>query len=118
MKIMIVIIGILTILAGILPFLDGFGILPAGVPSSGPVYSGIIIIIGVIGLLYTKKIGLLTSQKFTVSILALLIIFGGLIPFLVSMNWIPSTVPSSGPVYSGIIILIGVIAVFYGKKQF
>ena len=89
MKTMIVIIGILTILAGVLPFLDGFGILPAIVPTSGPVYSGIIILIGVIGLLYAnKKFGLLASQKLIVSVLALLI------------------------------ILIGIIAVIYGKKQF
>ena len=119
MKTMIVIIGLLTILAGVLPFLDGFEILPATVPTSGPVYSGIIILIGVIGLLYAnKKFGLLASQKFIVSVLALLIIFGGIIPFISSMNLLPSYVPSSGSVYSGIIILIGVIAVFYGKKQF
>lgn len=115
MKIMIVFIGLLTILAGVLPFFEGFGV----VPSSGPVYSGIIILIGIIAFWYAiKTFGLWASQKFIVSVLALLIILGGIVPFLVSMNLIPSTVPSSGPVYSGIIILIGVIAVIYGKKQF
>jgi len=118
MKTMIVIIGILTILAGILPFLDGFGILPAGVPSSGPFYSGMIILIGVIGFLYANKtFGLWASQKFVVSVLAILTIFGGIIPFINSMNLLPSYVPSSGPLYSGLIILIGIIAVIYGKKQ-
>ena len=115
MRIMIVFIGLLTILAGVLPFFDGFGV----VPSSWPVYSGIIILIGVIAFWYAvKTFGLWGSQKFITAVLALLIIFGGLIPFLVSTKFIPSTVPSSGPVYSGIIILIGVIAVIYGKKQF
>ena len=115
MRIMIVFIGLLTILAGVLPFFDGFGV----VPSSWPVYSGIIILIGVIAFWYAvKTFGLWGSQKFITAVLALLIIFGGLIPFLVSMKFIPNTVPSSGPVYSGIIILIGVIAVIYGKKQF
>ena len=115
MRIMIVFIGLLTILAGVLPFFDGFGV----VPYSGPVYSGIIILIGVIAFWYAiKTFGLWASQKFVVSVLAILTIFGGLIPFLVSMNLIPSTVPSSGPVYSAIIILIGIIAVIYGKKQF
>ena len=114
MRIMIVFIGLLTILAGVLPFFDGFGM----VPSSGPVYSGIIILIGVIAFWYAvKTFGLWVSQKFIVSVLALLIILGGIVPFLVSMNLIPSTVPSSGPVYSAIIILIGIIAVLYGAKQ-
>ena len=114
MKIMIVFIGMLTILAGVLPFFNGFGV----VPSSGPVYSGIIIFIGFIALWYAiKTFGLWASQKFIVSVLALLIILGGIVPFLVSMKLIPSTVPSSGPVYSGIIILIGIIAVLYGAKQ-
>ncbi len=93
MKIMIVFIGLLTILAGVLPFFEGFGV----VPFSGPVYSGIIILIGVIAFWYAvKTFGLWGSQKFITAVLAL----------------------SSGPVYSGIIILIGVIAVVYGKKQF
>jgi len=70
-------------------------------------------------LLYAnKKFGLLASQKFVVSVLALLIILGGIVPFLVSMKLIPITIPSSGSIYSGIIILVGVVAVFYGKKQF
>jgi len=118
MKIMIVIIGLLTILAGILPFLDGFGILPAGVPTSGLFYSGIIILIGIIGFLYANKtFGLWGSQKFVVSVLAILTIFGGIIPFLVSMKLVSVSIPSSGPVYSAIIILIGIIAVLYGAKQ-
>jgi len=114
MKIIIVFIGMLTILAGVLPFFNGFGM----VPFSGPVYSGMIILIGFIALWYAvKTFGLWASQKFIVSVLALLIILGGIVPFLVSMKLIPSTVPSSGPVYSGIIILIGIIAVLYGAKQ-
>jgi hypothetical protein len=48
MKIMIVIIGILTIFAGILPFFANFKVLPASIPTSGPIYLGIIILIGMI----------------------------------------------------------------------
>ena len=114
MKIIIVFIGMLTILAGVLPFFNGFGV----IPFAGPIYLGSIIFIGVIAFLYAvKTFGLWGSQKFITAMLALLIIFGGLIPFLVTMSLIPSTVPSSGPVYSGIIILIGIIAVLYGAKQ-
>ena len=114
MKIIIVFIGMLTILAGILPFFEGFGV----VPFSGPVYSGMIILIGLAALWYAiKKFGLWASQRFITAVLALLIIFGGLIPFLESINLIPSTFPSSGPVYSAIIILIGFIALVYGFKQ-
>ncbi|MDD5086295.1 MAG: hypothetical protein PHV16_00940 [Candidatus Nanoarchaeia archaeon] len=116
MKIMIVFIGLLTIMAGVLPFFNGFGI----IPSSGPIYSGIIVIIGLIALWYgIKALGLWGSQKFIVAVIGIFIILGGLIPFLVSMSWIPSTIPSSGMYYSGIIIAIGLIALFYGfKKQF
>jgi len=120
MKIMIVIIGILTIFAGILPFLDSFGILPAGVPSSGPFYSGVIILIGIIGVLYgiKSKMWSKASHRFIASCLGILIIFGGIIPFLSSMKLIPSLIPSSGPLYSGLIILIGILAVFYGAKKY
>jgi hypothetical protein len=115
MKIMIVFIGLLTIMAGVLPFFDGFGL----VPSSGPVYSAIIVVIGLIALLYgIKSFGLWASQKFITAVLAVMIIFGGLIPFLQSMNLIPSMIPGSGPIYSGIIILIGLMALVYGFKQF
>jgi hypothetical protein len=34
------------------------------------------------------------------------------------MNLIPSMIPGSGPIYSGIIILIGLMALVYGFKQF
>lgn len=115
MKIMIVIIGLLTLLAGVLPFLAGFGILPAGVPTSGVFYSGLIIIIGVIGILYGIRPHILIFQdKFIVSALGILIVFGGILPFLTEVNIIPKSIPASGPLYSGIITFIGIITLCYG----
>jgi len=113
MIIMIVIIGLLTLLAGVLPFLDGFGILPAIVPTSGVIYSGLVILIGAIGFLYGIKSRFLRfKDKFVISILGILVIFGGLLPFLINMNLIPNVIPVSGPIYSGIMTLIGVITLY------
>lgn len=115
MKMMMIIIGLLTVLAGVLPFLKGFGILPAGVPTSGVFYSGLIIIIGVIGLLYGIRPHILIfKDKFIVSALGILIIFGGVLPFLTEINVIPKLIPASGPLYPGIITFIGIITICYG----
>ncbi len=113
MMIMIVIIGLLTLLAGILPFLAGFGILPSIVPTSGVFYSGLVILIGIIGFLYGIKSRFLRfKDKFVISALGILVIFGGLLPFLIDMNLIPKVVPVSGPIYSGIMTFIGIITLY------
>jgi len=113
MMIMIVIIGLLILFAGILPFLAGFGILPAIVPTSGVIYSGLVILIGVIGFLYGIKSRFLRFQdKFVISVLGILVIFGGLLPFLINMNLIPNVIPVSGPIYSGIMTFIGIISLY------
>jgi len=113
MIIMIVIIGLLTLLAGILPFLDGFGILPVIIPTSGMYYSGIIVLIGIIGIFYGIKTQFLVfKHKFVIFILGILVIFGGLFPFLVDMNLIPGLIPTSGPIYSGVMSLIGLITMY------
>jgi len=113
MIIMIVIIGLLTLLAGILPFLAGFGILPAIVPTSGIFYSGLVVLIGVIGFLYGIKSRFLQfKDKFVISALGILVIFGGVLPFLAERNLIPTSIPVSGPIYSGIMTLIGVITLY------
>jgi len=113
MKIMITVIGILIILAGVLPFLDNFGILPDIVPIEQPGYQFIIIAVGILGLLY----GLINSmlfgaEKFVTIALALLTILGGILPFI--QNFLPAIIPTSGPLYSGLIIVIGVIGMIYG----
>jgi len=60
MKIMISIIGILIILAGVLPFLNNYGILPSYIPSEQPGYQFVIIAVGILGLLY----GVMNSMLF------------------------------------------------------
>ena len=113
MKIMITIIGILVVLAGILPFLDNFGILPENIPVEKPGYQFIIIAVGIIGLLYGIMNSMLFgAEKFVTISLALLTILGGILPFI--QNFVPAIIPVSGPLYSGLIIVIGVIGMIYG----
>ena len=112
MKIMISILGILIILAGILPFLSNVGILPASVPTTKPGYQIIIISIGILGLVYGIINRLIFGFEKVVTIaIALLTILGGIIPFL--QNYLPEII-TTGPLYSGIIIAIGIIGLIYG----
>ena len=113
MKIMITIIGVLIILAGILPFLSNFGILPSFVPIEKPGYQFIIIAIGIVALMYGFLNSMLFgTEKFVTIALALLTVLGGLLPLI--QNFIPAIIPTTGPLYSGIIIVIGVIGLIYG----
>lgn len=113
MKIMITVLGILIILAGILPFLSNIGILPASIPVQKPGYQFIIVAVGILGLLYGVMNSMLFgTEKFVTIAIALLTILGGILPFI--QNFVPAIVPTSGPVYSLIIIVIGVIGVIYG----
>jgi len=113
MKIMITIIGILIILAGVLPFLSNFGILPAVVPVEKPGYHFIIIAVGIIGLLYgVLNSYLFGSEKIVTIALGLLTILGGILPFI--QNFVPAIIPTTGPLYSGLIVVIGVIGMIYG----
>ena len=113
MKIMITILGVLIILAGILPFLNNFGALPSFIPTSKPGYQFIIIAVGIIGLIY----GLMNSlvfgtEKFVTIAIGLLTILGGILPFI--QNFLPAVIPTSGILYSGLIIVIGIIGIIYG----
>mgnify|MGYP004307021733 CR=1 FL=1 len=113
MKIMITIIGILIILAGILPFLDNFKLLPEFIPTEKPTYQFIIIAVGVIGLLYGVLNSMLFgAEKFVTIALALLTVLGGILPFI--QNFVPAIIPTTGPLYSGLIIIIGAIGMVYG----
>jgi len=113
MKIMITVLGILIILAGILPFLSNIGILPAAIPVEKPGYQFIIIAVGIIGLLYGVMNSMLFGTEKIVTIaIALLTILGGILPFI--QNFVPAIVPTSGPVYSIIIVVIGIVGMIYG----
>ena len=58
-------------------------------------------------------------MRWMLTFVGLLTILGGLWPLLNSTTIIPEAlnfVPSEGPIYQGIIILIGLIAVIYGVR--
>ena len=113
MKIMISVLGILIILAGILPFLSNFGIIPASIPTEKPGYQFIIITIGILGLIYGLFNNLIFGfEKLATISIALLTVLGGVLPFL--QNFLPAIIPTSGPLYSGLIIVIGIIGLIYG----
>ena len=110
---MIVILGILIILAGVLPFLSNFGILPSSIPVQKPGYQFIIVAVGIIGLLYGAMNSMLFgTEKFVTIAIGLLTILGGILPFI--QNFVPAAIPTSGPVYSIIIIVIGIVGIIYG----
>ena len=56
-------------------------------------------------------------MKFMITLVGLLTVFGGLLPFLSEMQFIPEYIPVSGPGYQGIIIALGVLGVIYGLRQ-
>jgi len=112
MKIMITFLGVLIILAGVLPFLGNLGIVPSSLGSQ-PGYQFSIIAVGIIALLYGVLNSLLFGfEKFVTIIIAILTIFGGIIPFI--QNFMPAFLPVTGPLYSGLIVIIGVIGLIYG----
>jgi hypothetical protein len=113
MKIMISVLGVLIVLAGVIPFLSNFGVLPEFIPVENPGYSFIIITIGILGLIYGAFNSLLFGfEKFATIAIAALTLFGGILPFI--QSFLPEIIPTSGPLYSGIIILIGIIGLIYG----
>lgn len=115
MKVQMIFISILIILAGILPFLGGFNIVPSSLITA-PGYQFIIIAVGFISLIYgviSKMI--FGTEKFVLIAIGLMTILGGLLPFV--QNYIPITTPTSGILYSGIIILIGVASFIYGASK-
>lgn len=113
MKIMIIVLGLLIILAGVLPFLSNFGLLPAAIPADKPGYQFIIIAVGIIGLIYSVMNSMLFgTEKFVTIAIALLTILGGILPFI--QNFVPAGIPTSGLLYSAMIIVIGIIGMIYG----
>ena len=55
MKAFLILIGIITIVIGLLPFLIDLGVIPSDMPSSGLIYQGIIVLIGIIIVFFGKK---------------------------------------------------------------
>ena len=115
MKIMVSVISVLIILSGVLPFLgeSGLNILPSSIPTTGWGYSLIIIFIGAAGLIYGIVNGLLMGiEKFVLISVAIMTILGGILPFISSLVSLP--LPVEGVMYSGLIIIIGLIGLVYG----
>ena len=111
MKLVITIIGTLTILAGILPLVSP--VLPSFIPTTSPGYQFLIIAIGILGLLYAAFNSMLFgTEKFATMALALLTIAGGILPFI--QNFVPLGLPTTGIIYSGIIVVIGIVGIAYG----
>ena len=111
MKIMITVIGILTLLAGLLPIISP--VLPSFIPTTSPGYQFLIITVGIIGLLYASFNSMLFgTEKFVTISLALLTIAGGILPFI--QNFVQLGIPTTGIIYSGIIVVIGIVGIIYG----
>lgn len=115
MKIMITILSILILLAGVLPFLgvEGINIIPNTIPTKGMGYSTIVIIIGVIGVAYgflNKMV--MGFERFVTIAIGLLTVLGGILPVLSSS--IPDFIPTAGPLYYGLIIILGLVGLVYG----
>ena len=111
MKIMITFIGILTVLAGILPIASG--ILPSFIPTTNPGYQFLIIAIGIIGLMYAAfNPYLFGTEKFATIALAIITILGGILPFI--SNFVSLGIPTTGILYSGMIVVIGIVGIIYG----
>jgi len=119
MKIMMVILSLLVILAGIVPFFgeDGLGLLPKAIPASGAGYSAAIIIIGALGILYALASRMIMGVEKLVTIaIGSLTILGGILPFMKD-SLIPA-IPTSGPAYSIVLIIIGILGLVYGFMHF
>ena len=115
MKVMITILGLLIVFAGAIPFLgaDSLNVLPESIPSSGMGYSILIMVIGAVGLVYgiiNKMI--MGAERVITIIIGLLTALGGVLPLI--SEFVPAFIPTTGPIYSGIIIIVGLIGFVYG----
>ncbi len=121
MKAMMMFIGVITFFAGILPFVSQYlvGVLPAiaAVPTSGIYYSVMIIVIGLVALIYgAKNHNIFGAQKMLAIMVGLLIVLGGILPFIAGMNLVPYIgMVSSGPLYYGVIIFLGLATILYAN---
>jgi hypothetical protein len=111
-----VFIGLLVIIAGVMPI-----VAPSiGIPESfttGYIYAGIIVLIGIIGIVISLRqmSQMMAGSKTMTVILSLLTIVGGLIPLLRSLipglSFLGFLV---GLPYQILIIVVGVVALIFG----
>ncbi|MFC1697436.1 hypothetical protein ACFL1H_03830 [Nanoarchaeota archaeon] len=121
MKIGMSIIGLLVIIAGVLPLLTGVIALPDFLVG-GTIHSGVITLIGVVGLIYgfTSMDLMDFAQKFIMIILALLTIVAGVLPFI--YNLLPNSLSflqyiMAAPYAQIFIIAVGAGTLIYGVTQ-
>ncbi len=118
MRMILSTIGLLIVLAGIIPLLNALkiNILPA-VFTNSYVYMGIIVLVGIIGMIYVAaSMMLMPEQKAIFGFLALLTIIGGVLPLLA--KFLPAIAfLASGIIHSVVIIVIGAVAIIYGMMQ-
>ena len=114
MKFKIVFIGLITMIAGLFPLLDALNIMGSPIPTEGWSYAIILIVIGVVDLLYSflAHIDLLGFQHVVTGVFALGTMALGLFPFLHAS--LPSWLPTSGAVYFGVILGLGMVELIYG----
>ncbi|MFH1641673.1 MAG: hypothetical protein ABIC04_02125 [Nanoarchaeota archaeon] len=113
LRIVMVIIGIMIVLAGALPFLSSVNLLSDKIPTTGPMYAMMVIAVGTFGFIYAvMNVTMLGPSKFVTICLAILTVLGGIIPFISS--FLPAFIPVSFPTYNLMIILVGLIGVVYG----
>ena len=117
MKVKIVVIGVLTIIAGLIPILDSLNVFSSPFPTTGWIYAAIIIAIGIVDLLYSflAHIDLIGFQHVVTGVIAGLTIAAGVLPFLKGI--IPSIIPMTGIAYYAIIVVIGILGSIYGFTQ-
>lgn len=120
MKVMITLIGVLTVLAGLLPLAGEFLSLPEYVPTTGMWYHVVVIAVGVIAFAYgawNPGMFLFGAQRGITIILGLLVLFGGILPFLQNFGLL-EFIPTTRWVYAGALSLIGIGGIVYGSTQF
>jgi hypothetical protein len=117
MKFKITLIGLLTIIAGVLPILDLYNVFKSPIPVDGLGYALIILVIGIIDLLYSflANIELLGFQHVVTGLIAIMTILGGVLPLL--HKSLPPYIPTSGVLYYSVIVGIGVFGFIYGLTQ-
>ena len=106
-------VGVLIVLAGIIPLLGFAGVLPKAIPYEGTGYSVIVVSIGVLALVYAfLNITMMGFAKLVAVLIALKTVLGGVLPL--AAKYLPPGIPTTGPLYAGLIIVIGGIGIVYG----
>ncbi|MBD3164478.1 hypothetical protein GF323_04710 [Candidatus Woesearchaeota archaeon] len=107
MKIMVSIMSALIIAAGILHFFDNLFI-----PTKDMGYSAVLIVLGVV-LIASSIVNklLIGFERFFLFVQGILLIGVAVLPFFSAL--LP-VIPKQGPVYAGMVIIIGAIGLLYG----